>query len=153
MREASYRATRKPARGGAANAWFLVHALEALPGALLGVAHEVTVNFPWGTLLQAVTVPRAEGLAAIAALLRPDGELAVSLNRSAQLDPAYAERLGVPVLDDAHVEGALLPGFAAAGFVPVEEAASSGDPRTTWGRRLVEGSGREVLALRFARRT
>ena len=147
MRESSWRASRKPARGGAPNAWFVVGSLEALPAALHGVADEVTVNFPWGSLLEAVSVPRPEGLATLGAVLKPGGELSVVLNRSAQLDPAYAGRIGVPVLDDAHVRETLLPGYAAAGFEALEERSPAG--RTSWGRRLVEGSGRNVLALRF----
>jgi 16S rRNA (adenine(1408)-N(1))-methyltransferase len=159
MREASWRAGRKPPRGGAANAWFLVHALEALPAALAGAADEVTVNFPWGTLLEAVTTPRAEGLAALRELLKPGGELAVTLNRTAQLDQAYAGRLGVPVLDDAHLGDALPRAYRRAGLLAIPEGAArdGGDPgsgasgRTSWGRRLVEGSGREVAVVRFRR--
>ena len=56
-------ARRKPARGGAPNALFIVAAAEALPEPLTGIADEITINYPWGSLLRIVVglLPAAEG--------------------------------------------------------------------------------------------
>ncbi|MGH9970191.1 MAG: methyltransferase domain-containing protein [Pyrinomonadaceae bacterium] len=45
---------RRPAKGGLPNALFLQAAVEDLPGELDGVADEVHIHFPWGSLLGAV---------------------------------------------------------------------------------------------------
>jgi ubiquinone/menaquinone biosynthesis C-methylase UbiE len=45
---------RKPAKGGAPNALFIQAAIEELPAELNGVADEIHVHFPWGSLLRAV---------------------------------------------------------------------------------------------------
>ncbi len=45
---------RKPAKGGAPNALFVQAAIEDLPAELDGVADEIHVHFPWGSLLRAV---------------------------------------------------------------------------------------------------
>jgi 16S rRNA (adenine(1408)-N(1))-methyltransferase len=45
---------RKPAKGGAPNALFVQAAVEDLPPELDGVADEVHVHFPWGSLLRAM---------------------------------------------------------------------------------------------------
>ncbi|HEU4794362.1 MAG TPA: methyltransferase domain-containing protein, partial [Pyrinomonadaceae bacterium] len=45
---------RKPAKGGAPNALFIQAAVEDLPAELDGVADELHVHFPWGSLLRAV---------------------------------------------------------------------------------------------------
>ena len=45
---------RKPAKGGLPNVVFVQSAAEDLPSELKGIASEVYVNFPWGSLLRAV---------------------------------------------------------------------------------------------------
>ena len=145
------RAASKPARGGVDNARFLVADATAPPAELAGRASLVTVNYPWGSLLRAVAAPEPGPLAAIAGLLRPGGRLVALLNLSAAEDSAYADRLDLPPLDDAHVRERLVPGWEAAGLEAVEwrPLASGEEPphRTTWGQRLVRGSGRETLLV------
>lgn len=62
LREASARALKKPSRGGLRNVLFGRLALEEMPGALEGIADELTVLFPWGTLLRAVATGQVEPL-------------------------------------------------------------------------------------------
>ena len=52
MAEASRRAARPAARGGVSNALFVVAAAERPPMELLAIADELTINFPWGSLLR-----------------------------------------------------------------------------------------------------
>lgn len=151
MAASASRAARKPARGGAANALFVAADALAPPPALAGRASLVTVNYPWGSLLRAVGAPEPEGLAAVAGLLRPGGRLVGLLNASAAEDSSYAERLELPPLDP----GRLVAGWEEAGLA-VEEArllAAGEEPphRTTWGQRLVRGSGRETLLVSAVR--
>ncbi len=61
MAEASRRAARPAARGGVANALFVVAAAERPPIELLGIADEVTINFPWGSLLRGALAMRRRG--------------------------------------------------------------------------------------------
>jgi 16S rRNA (adenine(1408)-N(1))-methyltransferase len=155
MAEAARRAERKPARGGAPNALFVAADAVCPPGALAGRASLVTINYPWGSLLRAVAAPEAEGLGAIAALLRPGGRIVALLNASAAEDGAYAEKLELPPLDSDHVQRALVPGWRDAGL-EVAEARLLGpgeEPphRTSWGQRLVRGSGRETLLVSAVR--
>ena len=155
MRESISRASRKPARGGAANAVFVVGDATAPPAELAGRASLVTVNFPWGSLLRALAEPRPEALREIAGLLRPAGRLVALLNLSAGEDSAYAERLELPPLDRDHIEGRLVPGWRDAGLEDVSwRALAPGEEpphRTSWGQRLVRGSGRETLLVEGAR--
>ena len=48
------RDARPPARGGRPNALFVVAAAEAPPRELIGLADEVRILFPWGSLLRGV---------------------------------------------------------------------------------------------------
>ena len=151
MAESIRRAASKPARGGVPNARFVVSDALRPPAELSGRASLVTVNYPWGSLLRAVAAPEPDGLAAVVGLLRPGGRLVALLNASAAEDSAYAERRELPPLDTAHVEGRLVPGWVAAGLAEVEwrALAPGEDPphRTTWGQRLVRGSGRETVVV------
>jgi 16S rRNA (adenine(1408)-N(1))-methyltransferase len=151
MAESIRRAASKPARGGVANARFVVADAVSPPAELAGRAGLVTVNYPWGSLLRAVAAPEPDGLRAVAGLLRPGGRLVALLNLSAAEDSAYAERMELPPLDPEHVRERLVPGWRAAGleWVEARALAAGEDPphRTTWGQRLVRGSGRETLLV------
>jgi 16S rRNA (adenine(1408)-N(1))-methyltransferase len=145
------RAASKPARGGVANARFMVADAVRPPASLAGRAGLVTVNYPWGSLLRVVAAPEPSALAAVVGLLRPGGRLIALLNASAADDSAYAEKLELPPLDGEHVDGSLVPGWRDAGLDEIEwrVLAPGEDPphRTTWGQRLVRGSGRETVLV------
>jgi len=53
-RQVARRARRHPERGGAPNLTFVRAGAEGLPGSLAGLAAEVHVQYPWGSLLTAV---------------------------------------------------------------------------------------------------
>lgn len=155
MAEAARRAGRKPARGGAANAVFVAADALRPPPELAGRAALVTVNYPWGSLLRAVAAPDAAGFAAVVGMLAPDGRMVALLNASAAEDSAYAERLELPPLDGEHVSEALVPGWEAAGLeVTGARVLGPGEEpphRTSWGQRLVRGSGRATLLVEAVR--
>src|SRR5688572_14426358 len=79
LAEYAYRAARKPARGGVANAIFVVASLEALPPELIGLADQVYVNFPWGGLLRGLLLPEAGALAGLVSLARDSGRFEIVL--------------------------------------------------------------------------
>ena len=147
MREASFRAGRKPSRGGAANACFVRAAAEALPPALDGFADAVHVHLPWGSLLRAVVTPDVEVLRRIARLGKPGAAFRVRVNASIVHDRDLAARLGVPSLGNEDVGTHLAEGYAAAG-IRLETWEWALDPiRTSWGRRLTHQGPVPLLAL------
>ncbi len=149
MAKSAGQALRKPARGGAGNAMFVVAAVENLPPELLGIADRITVNFPWGSLLRAVVTPLPEILAGIIALGKPQARVECLINYHVFADPAYIDRLQLPTLDQAFLEDQLLPAYEQAGVEITEHGFIEGDPphRTSWGQRLTKGSNRPTLAL------
>jgi 16S rRNA (adenine(1408)-N(1))-methyltransferase len=149
MAERSSRAMRKPAKGGAPNALFVVAALESLPPELERIADRVTVNYPWGSLLEAVLGLHPELLERLASLARHGAELLLLLNASIFEDPAYLSRLDLPMVDVEYVERHISTLFASKGIVLGKHEFFEGDPphRTSWGRHLVRSSGRKTLLL------
>lgn len=150
MVETSRKAAAKPKKGGVPNALFVAGAVEALPPELTGRASEITSNYPWGSLLRALAVADGAVLAGIAALARPDGAaLSVLINHATFRDPDLRARLDLPEVPLERARAELVPAYAAAGLILEDVQMLEGElpERTSWGRRLVMGSGRATLVL------
>ncbi|MDJ0836055.1 MAG: class I SAM-dependent methyltransferase [Acidobacteriota bacterium] len=143
------KAMRKPAKGGAPNALFVIAPVERMPEMLRGKADRITVNFPWGSLLNAVVEPDRKIMADILSLGAPNAGIELLINYYVFTDPGYLERLNLPTLDQAYLKDALLPAYKSLGMVIEEHRFISGQPphRTSWGQRLSLGSGRETLLV------
>ena len=150
MAESSLRAARPERKGGLANAIFLVAAAEQLPSDLGGVADEVQVLFPWGSLLRAaLALPNASlASAGLAGLVRPGGLarilLSVDPRDSLPLEPLTGAD-GRPIAARWAVHGLDLLAFRQA---TTDEIAASG---SSWARRLGADRDREVWRLDLAR--
>ena len=68
LQKISQKIYRKPAKGGAPNALFIQASVENLPEELNGIANEVHVHFPWGSLLRAVALGELNELGGIRSL-------------------------------------------------------------------------------------
>jgi 16S rRNA (adenine(1408)-N(1))-methyltransferase len=139
MATASRRAAR---RGTLPNALFAVAAAEDPP--LSGLAGEITVNFPWASLLRGVLGRDEAVLAGIAALAAPGASITALVSVLA--------RDGVPGVPSS---GELAVAYARHGLRLVEarpatatEVAASG---SSWAKRLQAGHARPVTLLRAVR--
>lgn len=125
-------------------------AVEALPTELDGVAGEIYVNFPWGSLLRAVAAGDARVLYNLRRICAPGADLKVLFTIDAERDRSEIERLGLPVFDDQYLN-AVLPGrYAMAGFSITKAETLSTIPaelQTSWGKRLRVGSGRKIIHI------
>jgi 16S rRNA (adenine(1408)-N(1))-methyltransferase len=57
MAENSRKAACSLRKGGVPNALFGVASVEHLPNELRHIAHNITINYPWGSLLRAIVAP------------------------------------------------------------------------------------------------
>jgi 16S rRNA (adenine(1408)-N(1))-methyltransferase len=155
MADSSRRAGAKPSRGGVENAMFLCGTAEALPGALVSVADEITVNYPWGSLLRALALPDVALLAKIASLGKPGATFNALTNIHPLRDAALGERLGLTGAKLLQNVSGLTEAYARAGFemLRVCEASNKPPAATSWGKHLAI-SKRETWKLegRVARR-
>ena len=150
MAEASRRASRPVVKGGLPNALFVASGVGALPAALDGTAHLVTVNFPWGSLLAGILGLDERVADAIARLPRPGGLIVVHLSVTERDGIA-----GVPGLDEAAIDGlAELQagrGLVLTGGRPADDGELRGT-HSSWARRLLGGeSARPVWRLELRR--
>jgi 16S rRNA (adenine(1408)-N(1))-methyltransferase len=147
MREISRRACCKPSRGGAPNVRFVRAAAGALPGGLDGIADEILILYPWGSLLRAVIVPDVTMLRGIARLGKPGASVHVRVNALALGDSELAAGPGRPAQDHEDSRERLASAYKTAGLQVVRWTWEPGGPPTSWGKRLSHGSPGRVLAL------
>jgi 16S rRNA (adenine(1408)-N(1))-methyltransferase len=151
LEKVSEKIHRKPAKGGLPNALFIQAAVEALPPELDGVADEIHVHFPWGSLLRAVATGDETALVAMRRACAPDALLEVVIALDPERDRAEIERLALSPLTPEFLETTLFPRYRAAGFDILEFGTPplSDWPqlRTSWAQRLRGNAGRALCYL------
>lgn len=142
---------RKPAKGGVANVLFVQAAVENLPAELDGVADEIHIHFPWGSLLRAVMTGDIDVLGNLRRICAPGCLLEIIIGLDAERDRAEIERLELPTLSNEYLETVLIDKYRAAGFGVLETGALKqadwSQLQTSWARRLQGNTMREVVYL------
>jgi 16S rRNA (adenine(1408)-N(1))-methyltransferase len=140
-------ASRRADRSSVPNALFVVASVECLPRELGGVADEVRIHFPWGSLLRGLVDVDGAVVAQIAGLCAP-GASVTALVSITERD----RRLGAVLPADPRT---LEPGFAAFGLALTEARKATLEEirasHSTWAKRLGAGSRRPVTLLRLIR--
>jgi 16S rRNA (adenine(1408)-N(1))-methyltransferase len=142
---------RRPEKGGVANVLFIQAAVEDLPIELDGVADEVHVHFPWGSLLRAVAAGEEGVLANLRRICAPDALLEVLIALDTERDRSEIGRLGLGPLTNECLESVRAPRYRAAGFevsetgvLPPEKWPSL---HSSWAERLRGRAGRPLVYL------
>ena len=147
------RATRKPAKGGLPNAMFVQATVEDLPDEFTGIASEIHINFPWGSLLKSVVAGDASVLASLHSIARPGCRLEIIVGLDPVRDKSEIERLALPELKPLVLHSYLIPTYHDAGFELEDHGwlgpREWGRVETSWARKLQGGSDRTVLRLVF----
>lgn len=142
---------RKPAKGGLKNALFIQAAVESLPEELDGVANEVHIHFPWGSLLKGVATGDEGILQNIRRICAPDAVLEIIIGVDKQRDAGELARLDIAHISREFVETALITGYEKCGFRITEygeyEAGDWPDICTTWAQRLRTNDKRTLIYL------
>ena len=129
-------------RRAPANALYLIARAEALPDALAGLAHHITINFPWGSLLSGLLAGDPALLGSVMRLARSGALLELRLNGGALAEQGWS-------LEEGGAE--VLRNLCAAGFVMlVPVALDTADLRacqTTWAHRLAFGRDPRAIYL------
>jgi 16S rRNA (adenine(1408)-N(1))-methyltransferase len=133
---------------------FVVASAEALPGDLAGRVDELTIQFPWASLLRGALALDDAVAAGIAGLLAPEGRLTALVAPPARDGlrglPTTAELLdgAAPALGSRwRAHGLSLAGVREATPAEVAESGSS------WAKRLLAGGDRRVARLTLRRAT
>jgi 16S rRNA (adenine(1408)-N(1))-methyltransferase len=149
LEKISMKATRRPAKGGAANVLFIQTAIEDLPAELNNSADEIHIHFPWGSLLRAVASGDLRVLRNLKRISAPHCLLEVVIGIDPERDRAEIERLKIPSLTPKYLANDLAAKYAAAGFKFRESGAVATEDwphlKSSWARRLQGNVQREVV--------
>lgn len=151
MLEIASKITRKPEKGGAPNVLLAVAGVESLPTELYGCADEITVFFPWGTLLEGVVKPLPEFIKSIALAAKKNSRFEFVTTYSDSYEDTTISQRGLPELSTEYFSGEYkkaLQGFGLE-LENIEkldnEFAKGFDSR--WAKRLAFGRKREFYRL------
>jgi 16S rRNA (adenine(1408)-N(1))-methyltransferase len=144
--DALVRGAWRAKRARLTNAAFLVEGVERLPDELGCLADEVTVHFPWASLLRGLVCGADEIVGPIAGLMKAGAQLRVLLSAVDRdgLGELFPTRL--LALRDAYGEHGLR--LTDAGLASVGMVAES---RSAWGKRLAVGRARPAILARYRR--
>lgn len=142
---------RKPAKGGAPNVLFIQAAVEELPAELDGIADELHVHFPWGSLLRAVATGDVAVLQNLRRICAPEALLEVVIGLDPARDQSEIERLELTPLSLELIDQQLASRYLAAGFKITERgmipAAEWPEFNTSWAKRLHQNDQRVITYL------
>ena len=138
---------RDVSRQAPANALFVIANALVLPTELYGMAAQVTINFPWGSLLEGLLNDDADLMAGLMKIAQPDASLEVRLNAGALAEAACS-------LEESSRQ--IRSVLNAAGFImrsPVMLMAHELKAYpTTWAKRLAFGRDPRAIHLHGTRR-
>jgi ubiquinone/menaquinone biosynthesis C-methylase UbiE len=142
---------RKPAKGGLSNAIFLQSSVEELPSELDGIADEVHIHFPWGSLLRAMATGDSLVLRNIRRICSSGALLEVVIALDPERDRSETERLGLPIITNEYIVSTLMPKYADAGFEIIENGAVPPTEwpalHSSWAKRLKGSDKRDLMYI------
>lgn len=140
---------RKPGKGGLRNALFLLAAVEDLPEELDGVADEVHVHFPWGSLLAAFAQGDERVLRNVRRICAPGALLELVIGLDVKRDRGELARIGIEEFNPDYVRSQLLSRYRAVGFEITEtgELQEWSTLHTSWSKRLRGNQRRNLVYL------
>lgn len=151
LQKISEKIHRKPEKGGAPNVLFIQAAVEDLPSELDGVANELHVHFPWGSLLRAVATAELAVLQNLRRVCVDGALLEVVIGLDPERDRTEIERLGLTPLSLEFIDEVLIPRYAAARFETIERGILGPSEwpefNTSWAKRLQGNERRWITYL------
>ena len=145
---------RNHSKGGLPNALFIQAAIEDLPRELDGIAGEVRVHFPWGSLLKGVATGDISTLQTLRQVCSLGARLAVIIGLDPDRDRAEVRRLGIAPFSVECIDSTLTPLYRKSGFEVVDRGvlreAEWSRLETSWAKRL-RGDGSRPVFYIFAR--
>jgi 16S rRNA (adenine(1408)-N(1))-methyltransferase len=124
------------------NSLFLIAGGENLPAALAGLVGSITLNFPWGSLLEGLFESGSAVMAGLRMVARPGARLELRLNESALRMSGRSLETGREQVVSALREA----GFGVKSVEQVEVAGLKKFP-SSWARRLASGREGQVLQI------
>ena len=151
MLETAQKSAKKPAKGGLDNLMLVIGAVEALPPELYDIADEITVYFPWGSLLESVIKPIVASLEQIRLTAVNGAAFTFITTYQDSYEGAEIEKRQLPTLSREFFEGNYSAQLAMLGFEVTEIAELTTEDvmqiGTQWAKRLCTGRARSYYRI------
>jgi 16S rRNA (adenine(1408)-N(1))-methyltransferase len=130
------------------NALFIIASAQALPTELSGLASHVSINFPWGSLLESLLHNDIALMGGLSAITRPQASMEIYLNGEALRTAGWTPEAGTDQIEAV---------LNASGWATRSRAGlDANDLRSlssTWAKRLAFGRDPGAVHLRFKKGT
>lgn len=143
------KAAQSERKGGLKNLLYVVAQAEALPSELKGLASDVTILFPWGSLLKAAARGDEGFLAGLAQVMADKSSLRVVFSLEETIEKKVLDSLGLPALNKEALDS-LCVAYARAGFSMKWRYIAQDELKkfpSRWAKRLAYGRPRPVVEL------
>jgi 16S rRNA (adenine(1408)-N(1))-methyltransferase len=124
------------------NSLYVIASAQSLPQELTGLIDGITINFPWGSLLESLLTSDPALLAGLDKISRPGANLQIRLNGGALAEAGWSLEAGTQQVQQV---------LSTAGFRVKQPAQMNArDLRacpTTWAKRLAVGRDPRAFAL------
>ena len=148
MCEVSAKANKKISKGGLEhnNLLLIASNVQEIPEDFINLANQVTINYPWGSLLKIVTDPDVQNLKKIFRIGKNSANIKLALNKYIYKDKALIKRENLCDLTDQKLD-TLKDIYKQIGAISVLYKYNTKEPLdSTWGKQLFFGN-RENLEI------
>ncbi|AMP20596.1 hypothetical protein AZF37_04890 [endosymbiont 'TC1' of Trimyema compressum] len=151
MIEYSVKSQRKPSKGGLDNVLYCVAAIESIPEELADIGDKITVNLPWGSLLEGIVKGENFILNAIVKMAKKNCSFRAVFSYTELHESGEIERRTLPELSTSYIENTLIPYYNNAGIIITEiKLFSNEDLRklnTLWAKKLMVSKKRDIYSI------
>lgn len=146
-----YEYSKKANKNKVNNLIYIITSIENMDDELNGLAEKVYVNFPWGSLLEAIVKDIPELLGKIALLGKKGAEYNFTFAYSTIHEPVEIEKRNLPILTDDYLKSKLSAIYKEVGLII--ETCTNLKPQdinkfgTLWAKKLFLGKSRDVYNI------
>ena len=141
---------REQSRAKLTNMLFIIASAQDLPDELSGLVSHVTINFPWGSLLESLLTADSGIMRGLASISQPVSTIDIRLNSGALAEAGTTLETGVDLIYSNMIQA----GWQINAPTPIHAPALKTFP-STWAKRLAFGRDPRAMSLNghFANQT
>jgi 16S rRNA (adenine(1408)-N(1))-methyltransferase len=147
--------SKKALKNKITNISFVLNSIENLQEDFNGIADVVTINLPWGSLLQAIALPNETIITKFSTMLKTNGILKIIFGYTQETEPGEVNRLGLSIIDLNYINKAIGPAFQQqrlkltnAHLVQKSELKNF---ESTWSKKLSFGKDRPIYYIELSK--
>lgn len=152
LEKISVKIYKKPKRGGLPNVLFIQAAVENLPEELSGVANQVFINFPWGSLLAGIVKADKNIWRNIKRICKKGAFIDIIFGYDQSRDKSEIERLQLPIIGRNLIHQILPQKLSELGLKVIKTQKLNNEILklypSSWGKKLVYGGRRIYYYMR-----